>query len=131
MRAEADAEGVGNVGRLQEDWESAAERFQKPGEILLAGFDGEALVAIGGLTGEPDPTVHALRLRRLYVRPAWRKRGIGRALAESLMDHGFGYVDLLTLNAGVPGASGFWETLGFVPVEHETRTHEHSRLTRS
>jgi GNAT superfamily N-acetyltransferase len=127
LRAEADAEDIRNVARLEEDWRSGAERFRKTGEILLAGFDGQTLVAIGGLTVEPDPSVRALRLRRLYVRPAWRKRGIGRALATALMDHGFRSVNLLTLNAGVPGAAEFWEALGFQRVEHESRTHEFVR----
>ena len=131
LRAEADAENIRNVSRLEQDWASGAERFERPGEILLAAFDDETLVAVGGLTIEPDPAVRALRLRRLYVRPAWRKRGIGRALATGLIEHGFQSVDLLTLNAGVPGASGFWEALGFRRVGHETRTHELSRPAQS
>jgi len=131
LRSEADAEGIRNATRLEADWESSAERFDKLGEILLAGFDSETLVAIGGLTIEPDSTVKALRLRRLYVRPAWRNRGIGRAVATALVEHGFSFVELLTLNAGVPGAGGFWEALGFGRVVHESRTHERPRSARS
>jgi GNAT superfamily N-acetyltransferase len=124
LRADADAESILNVARLQRDWESGIELFEKSGEVLLAGFDSETLAAIGGLTIEPDRSVRALRLRRLYVRPAWRKRGIGRALATALTEYGFGFVEILTVNAGVAGAAEFWEALGFRRVEHESRTHE-------
>jgi len=127
LRADADAEGILNVARLQRDWESGVERFQKTGEMLLAGLDSKTLVAIGGLTIEPDTAVPALRLRRLYVRPPWRRRGFGRALATALIGNGFAFVDLLTLNAGVPGAAEFWEALGFGRVKHKTRTHELAR----
>jgi GNAT superfamily N-acetyltransferase len=131
LRADADVEGISNVARLQSDWERGAERFDKPGEILLAGFDSETLAAIGGLTIEPDQSVRALRLRRLYVRPAWRKRGIGRALATALIEHGFGFVEILTVNAGVAGAAEFWGALGFRRVAHEGRTHELRRPARN
>lgn len=127
LRAEADSEGVRNQGMLQRDFESGAERFKEPGEMLLACFENQTLVGIGGLTIEPDQSVRALRLRRIYVRKAWRKRGIGRSLAAALIEHGFGFADLLTVNAGVPGAAGFWESLGFKPVAHASRTHELGR----
>ncbi len=132
LRAEADSEGVRNQDMLQRDFLSGAERFTKPGEILLACYEGETLVGIGGLTVEPDTSVRAMRLRRVYVRQAWRKRGIGRILGEALMQHGFETTELLTLNAGVPDADKFWETLGFTRVTHQTRTHEIRKpLTRA
>jgi GNAT superfamily N-acetyltransferase len=127
LRAEADAEGVRNQGMLECDFASGTERFSKPGEILLAAFGGDTLVAIGGLTVEPDQSLRAMRLRRVFVRKAWRGRGIGRLLGEALMKHGFESVDLLTLNAAVPGAPAFWEALGFSRVAHTTRTHEMRR----
>jgi GNAT superfamily N-acetyltransferase len=128
LRAEADAEGVRNQRMLQRDFLSGEERFEKPGEVLLACYDGEVLVGVGGLTVEPDRSVRAMRLRRVYVRKAWRKRGVGRLLGEALMKRGFETTDLLTLNAGVPDADKFWEALGFSRVVHETRTHELRQL---
>jgi len=68
LRVEATAEGIGNVGRLMDDWLSGVERFTKPGETLLAAYDYETFVGIGGVTVEPDPTHRAMRMRRLYVR---------------------------------------------------------------
>jgi GNAT superfamily N-acetyltransferase len=129
LRAEADAEGVRNQGMLQRDFLSGAERFEKPGELLLACYEDETLVGIGGLTVEPDKSVNAMRLRRVFVRKAWRKSGIGRLLGEALMKHGFQTVGLLTLNAGVTDADKFWEALGFARVVHDTRTHEMRRTT--
>ena len=127
LRAEADAEDIRNVSRLIVDWHNGAERFTKPGEMLLAGFEGGTLVAIGGITVEPDPTLQAMRLRRLYVRPAWRRRGVGGLLAAALIERGFAYANLLTVNAGVPGAAEFWEALGFLRVRADGRTHELKR----
>jgi GNAT superfamily N-acetyltransferase len=130
LRAEADFEDIRNIYRLINDWHSGAQRFTKPGELLLSGFENGTLVAIGGLTVEPEPALCAMRLRRLYVRPAWRKRGYGRALATALIEQGFTFVNLLTLNAGVSGASEFWEALGFFRVHAQNRTHELKRATR-
>ena len=124
---EARAEAIRNVDRLVHDWSSGVARFTRSGELLLAAFDGADLVAIGGLTVEPDTEICAMRLRRLYVRPAFRRRGVGRTLAVALMEQGFSVGNLLTLNAGVPGSAQFWEALGFTPVHAETRTHEMRR----
>lgn len=126
LAEEAVAEDVGNVARLISDWRSGAERFDKPGEVLVAAFDGVTLVGIGGATIEPHAPdgKRALRMRRYYVHSAWRRRGVGRALATEVMKHALETCDLLTVNAGVPGAAPFWEALGFVRVTDPTRTHE-------
>ena len=42
-------EGFDFVHRLIEEWESGKNRFNQPGEFLLFVYDGDQLVACGGL----------------------------------------------------------------------------------
>jgi hypothetical protein len=75
MRREARAEGHQFLDRLASDWASGAMRFDRPGEALLAAYSEGVLAAIGGIT--IDPIVpDALRMRRFYVRPAFRRAGL-------------------------------------------------------
>ena len=123
LREEADREGVNNMRLLVEQWTSGALRFSKPGEALFAAYEGDALVGVGGVTCETD--LDAMRMRRLYVRRDWRKRGAGRSLAQAMIAKGFESADLLTCNARATAAAApFWETLGFVPVAAAGHTHE-------
>jgi GNAT superfamily N-acetyltransferase len=85
IRAEARAEGYRFLDRLAKDWASGAMRFDRPGEALLTAYSGGVLAAIGGIT--IDPIVpDALRMRRFYVRPAFRRTGIGREIALALLE---------------------------------------------
>jgi GNAT superfamily N-acetyltransferase len=121
IRAEARAEGYRFPDRLASDWASGAMRFDRPGEALLAAYSEGVLAAIGGIT--IDPIVpDALRMRRFYVRPAFRRTGIGRELALALLEGALQWVRLVTLNAAVNSVP-FWETLGFAPEAHDEHTH--------
>jgi GNAT superfamily N-acetyltransferase len=120
MQAEARAEGYRYLDRLGSDWGSGAMRFDRPGEALLAAYSGGVLAAIGGIT--IDPIVPgALRMRRFYVRPAFRRTGIGSEIAQALLERARS-VPLVTLNAAVKSAP-FWESLGFVPQARDGHTH--------
>jgi GNAT superfamily N-acetyltransferase len=121
MRAEARAEGYHFLDRLAADWASGTMRFEREGEVLLAAYSAAALAGVGGLTF--DPIVEgALRMRRFYVRPLFRRRGIGRAIAAALLDHGLRRVGEITLNAAA-GSVRFWEGIGFVPEPRDGHTH--------
>jgi hypothetical protein len=72
IRAEARAEGYRFLDRLASDWASGAMRFDRPGEALLAAYSEGVLAAIGGITIDPI-LPDALRMRRFYVRPAFRR----------------------------------------------------------
>ena len=116
-RAEAHDEGYAHLDRLAEGWNSAVERFDGPGEALFATFVDGRLVGIGGVTREPtDPDGDLLRARRVYVRRVARGRGAGRAIADAIVSRAFETVSMVTVHAG-PGASGFWEHLGFERVD--------------
>ena len=113
IRAEARAEGYRFLDRLAKDWASGAMRFDRPGEALLTAYSAGVLAAIGGIT--IDPIVpDALRMRRFYVRPAFRRTGIGREIALALLEGALQRVRVVTLNAAEKSVP-FWEALGFVP----------------
>jgi GNAT superfamily N-acetyltransferase len=125
LRDEADRGGIRNMGLLLDEWASGFERFDGPGEALFAAFDGDTLVGIGGVANETDTP--AMRMRRLYVLTDWRKRGVGRLLANAMMEHGFRSAARLTCNARPPGAAEFWDAMGFVRVDAANWTHEKRR----
>ena len=124
LQAEARAEGFGLVDNLAEEWRTGARRFDREGEALFAAFLVGELAAVGGVTlDEKDPDIGALRMRRLYVRPARRRSGVGRAIAGAMIQQGFAGARVLTVNAGTPDAPAFWEAMGFRPDRRNGRTH--------
>lgn len=121
--AEASGEGVRNMTLLVESW-LVGVRFQNDGEALLAAFLAGELAGIGAMTPEPAALEPAQRLRRFYVRPALRRRGVATALASALIHEGFDSVRLLTVNARASGAAApFWEAQGFVRDASGPWTH--------
>lgn len=121
LRAEAHAEGYRFVERLAKDWEAGATRFDHDGEALLGAHVDGVLAGIGGLTLDPV-VLGALRMRRFYVRPSFRRHGIGRKLVEALLKYPRRDGQVVVVNAA-RGSSAFWEALGFVPDPREGHTH--------
>ena len=110
VRAEARTAGYRFLERLVTEWDTGVMRFDRPGEILLVAYSGKTLAGIGGIT--IDPVVPgALRMRRFYVRAAFRRTGIARTIAEALLASAKA-APLITVNAA-PGSEQFWEALGF------------------
>jgi GNAT superfamily N-acetyltransferase len=121
LREAAAAEGYRFLDRLATDWDEGTIRFDRPGEMLLAAEANGTLAAIGGLT--IDPTLpSALRMRRFYVRPQFRRTGIGRELAVTLLASPVRAAGAVTVNAAT-GSAPFWESLGFVPDLRDGHTH--------
>jgi len=122
LREEARDEGHTHMERLAADWASGANRFNAANEALLAAFLAETLAGIGGMTIDPaDPA--ALRMRRFYVRPAFRRHGVGRHLAHVLITQARHATNCLVLNAEAEIAARFWEALGFVPDIRDGHSH--------
>jgi GNAT superfamily N-acetyltransferase len=121
LRAEARAEGLLFVERLAADWEARRMRFDRECEVLLAAHVTGVLAGIGGLTIEPV-LPGALRMRRFYVIPPFRRHGIGRKLATALLERARTTGLVVTVNAASASAS-FWESLGFVPDLCDGHTH--------
>ena len=121
LREEARAEGYLFVERLAADWAARRMRFDRDGEALLAAHVTGVLAGIGGLTIEPV-LPSALRMRRFYVRPLFRRAGIGRSLATALLERARTTGLLVTVNAALASVS-FWEALGFAPDMRDGHTH--------
>jgi GNAT superfamily N-acetyltransferase len=89
------------------------------GGLLLAFVDGE-LAGCGAFRPLLDVDyANACEMKRLYVRPAFRRFGLGRVLAQALIDGatlaGYSAMLLDTLD-DMEAARGLYETLGFVEV---------------
>jgi putative acetyltransferase len=89
------------------------------GALLLAMVDGD-VAGCGALRPLPDADYpNACEMKRLYVRPPFRRFGLGRLLAQALMDRGLqaGYSNLLldTLDA-MEAARGLYASLGFEEI---------------
>jgi GNAT superfamily N-acetyltransferase len=124
MQAEARDEGYKFLETLLEEWRSGANRFDAPGEALCGHFDQGILVAVGGLNCDPflaDPTVG--RIRRLYVRHAWRNQGIGGALLDKLLAAARLNFRCVRLRAENPAAARLYERKGFLPSPTTGATH--------
>ena len=89
------------------------------GALLLALVDGE-VAGCGALRALPGSDyANACEMKRLYVRPAYRKFGLGRLLAQALFDRGrqAGYSAMLldTLDE-MEAARGLYASLGFEEI---------------
>ena len=89
------------------------------GQLLLALVDDE-VAACGAMRSLRDVDyANACEMKRLYVRPAFRGFGLGRALAQSLLDEarraGYSVMLLDTLDE-MEAARGLYATLGFEEI---------------
>ena len=121
LRAEARTGGYKMLDTLADQWASGEMRFDRPGEMLIAAFINGEPAGIGGLTLEPA-IPGALRMRRFYVALAYRRQGVGRALAVVLLDEARRQGRAVTCNAAA-GSERFWEALGFALDRRDGRTH--------
>jgi len=89
------------------------------GNLLLALVDGQ-VAGCGGFRPLPDVDyANACEMKRLFVRPAFRRFGLGRVLAQGLIDAATqaGYFAMLldTLD-DMEAARGLYESLGFEAI---------------
>ena len=123
--AEAWAEGFQFVERLVGDWNTGVNRFSKPGEKLLGVFNGESVIAVGGLNRDPyAQQEHVGRLRHIYVHPRYRRLGVGRKLAIALLENLDEHFELVRLRTSTTAASRFYEACEFRFSEEADATHE-------
>lgn len=124
LQAEARDEGYKFLDTLVSEWMSGANRFDGIGEILCGSLDGGVVVAVGGLNRDPflqDPTVG--RIRRVYVRKAWRNRGLGGGLLDKLLSVARQNFRSVRLRADNPKAARLYERKGFLPDANSSATN--------
>jgi GNAT superfamily N-acetyltransferase len=124
LQSEAKAEGYDFIETLVEEWASAENRFDAAGEILCGHLDRGLLVAVGGLNRDPfagRPDVG--RIRRVYVRAAWRNKGVGGALVTTLVELARTHFRCVRLRAENAEAARLYERIGFAPIANPDATH--------
>jgi putative acetyltransferase len=89
------------------------------GALLLATVDGE-IAGCGAIRPLPDADyTNSCEMKRLYVRRAFRRFGLGRVLAQALMDvasaAGYSAMLLDTLD-DMEAARGLYASLGFQDI---------------
>lgn len=94
--------------------------YAAPGGHLLLAFVEGSLAGCGAYRPLPESDhANACEMKRLFVRPAFRKFGLGRVLVQTLMDEarrsGYSHVLLDTLD-DMEAARGLYGSLGFEEV---------------
>jgi N-acetylglutamate synthase-like GNAT family acetyltransferase len=124
LRAEAHNEDHNYIDTLLNEWATEKNRFEAPGEILCGHLDQGLLVAVAGLNIDPFAArPDTCRIRRVYVRPAWRNKGIGQALVSTLVEHARQNFQFVRLRAISNDAARLYERMGFSVINRENATH--------
>ena len=93
-----------------------ASDFEPPNGAFVVGWDGEEPVACGGVLRHDETTAE---IRRMYVAPSARGRGLSRAVLAALEDEAreLGY-DFVRLETGdrQPEAIKLYVSSGFEPI---------------
>ena len=94
--------------------------YESPGGLMLLALVDGAVAGSGAFRPLLDADYpNACEMKRLFVRPAFRRFGLGRILAQALMDRATeaGYSSMLldTLD-DMEAARGLYESLGFAEV---------------
>ena len=112
--AESEQAGWRFLRRLTEEWASGANRFDRPGEALLAALVGGRVIGVCGLNVDPYAAAPGVgRVRHLYVLSAYRRLGFGRRLVGEVIGAARGRFDSLRLRTDNPAAAQLYERLGF------------------
>src|SRR5215475_4518978 len=87
LSEEAGRDGLRFVARLVDDWAFGSNRFDQPGERLVAVVREGLVLGVCGLNRDPYTRPSGIgRLRHLYVRKSGRRSGIGSALVRYLLE---------------------------------------------
>jgi len=113
----AETEGFTMLSTLIAEWHDGSNRFALNGEVLIGAFSDGKLVGVCGLNIDPYSSIARIgRVRRLYVLPEFRRRGIGSGLLRSVVQKARGRFDELRVRTRDERASSFYLSKGFLGV---------------
>jgi GNAT superfamily N-acetyltransferase len=116
--------GFNFLEKMNLEWRSGKNRFNKSGEIALAAFKDGKLIGIGGVNMDPYLNDAGIgRIRHLYVLKEFRRLGVGKALIEKLVEHSRTSFHMIRLRTDTKEAALFYERVGFVPTQNDSATH--------
>lgn len=102
------------------DWARRLQEERSGGGDIVVALDDDRLIGVcqlGATTDEDDDPAEVGHVRRLYVHPAWQRRGAGRALLSracaTLRAQGYGSATLWVLASDTGRARPFYERLGW------------------
>ncbi|PKK39056.1 hypothetical protein ABB02_01671 [Clostridiaceae bacterium JG1575] len=116
LAAAAHAEGFGMLKKLLADYTQGHCRYDGKGEALLVAHD-EAGTVLGcaALRCKEGRAI----LRRFYVHPKSRRRGVGRALLRALTNHLPSPTATLYLKTDTQNAVAFYQSEGFLETHRK------------
>lgn len=116
LKSQSMAEGFNMLRRLEDNWLSGKNRFDRPGEKLIGASVDGLIVGVCGLNVDPFTLKTNIgRLRHFYVDSGWRKRQVGSALLREILKDSVHWFDFINTNAP-PSAFTFYERVGFVAL---------------
>jgi len=100
-------------------WESRLSPDPSPKCLVLGAFEADELAGVVGLSFEQREKVrHKATLFGMYVRPAFRRRGIARQLVQSALKYARERADVLVVQLTVTEtntpAVALYESCGFI-----------------
>lgn len=123
LEEEAVGEGFRFLTRLIDEWNSGANRFNAPGECLMAAYRDQQLIGIAGLSIDPYTNESMARLRRVYVSAASRRHHVGQTLIKALVTHAALRFKSVCLFTDTAAGDAFYLKCGFVRIDHDHATH--------
>lgn len=123
LEKEAVEEDFRFLTRLIAEWNSGANRFNAPGECLMAAYRNKQLIGIGGLSVDPYADKNMARLRRVYVSASSRRHHVGQTLVKALVAHAALRFQNLCLFTDTAVGDAFYLKCGFTRIEDVHATH--------
>ncbi|HEX3661258.1 MAG TPA: GNAT family N-acetyltransferase [Acidobacteriaceae bacterium] len=113
------------VESLEKELDELPGAYAEPGGTVLLAFAQEepaGCVALKPLaTPGSAPDECACEMKRLWVRPGYHGAGLGRHLAEAIVEaarvRGYTAMYLDTMPASMQAAYGLYRSMGFAPIE--------------
>ncbi|WP_273447348.1 GNAT family N-acetyltransferase [Neolewinella agarilytica] len=117
LQQESQLEGYRFLLRLEKDWLNGTNTFSAAGEGLYEVRAQGELVAIGGINIDPYGASAADgRLRRFYVKEAYRRKGVGKMLVDFILQQHAPNFEQISLYTGEAAAGAFYVRCGFEKV---------------